>query len=62
MGEIELDIRALFKILNSEGSEFFVRVILTEEGEMCGEKTGSGINSTGRRTTIDEQCSYPYTF
>ena len=40
MEEHELNIEELFRFMNAHEGEFFVRVMLNEEGEFCGEPNG----------------------
>ena len=46
--EEEFDIRELFHLMNSKDGEFFIRVLLSEEGELYGEKAGSGLIQESR--------------
>jgi len=59
--EEEFDIRELFHLMNSKDGEFFIRVLISEEGELYGEKAGSGFHSFGEGATTDEFSSYTYT-
>lgn len=40
MDEKEFDVENLFRFLNAHEGEFFVRVIMNEEGEFRGESNG----------------------
>ena len=54
MDEVEMNTKQLFDFINHHEDEFFVRVILTEEGEVRGEQAECSIDSLGGRTAIDE--------
>ncbi|MDD3138694.1 MAG: hypothetical protein PHX08_06960 [Lachnospiraceae bacterium] len=54
MEEREMNSKELFDFINNHEGEFFVRVILTEEGEVCGETSECGVNSISRRTATYE--------
>ena len=41
----------LMEMINQQSGEFFIRVFLTEEGDMCGSKVKRSVGSSGRRTT-----------
>ena len=54
MEEREMNTKELFDFINHSENDFFVRVILTEEGEVRGEEDECGVYSTRGRTTTDE--------
>lgn len=54
MEEKEMNAKELFDFINHQNGDFFVRVILTEEGEVRGEEAERSVYSTCRRTTPDE--------
>lgn len=54
MEEQEMNAKEIFDFINHSDGEFFVRVIITEEGEVRGEEAERSLYSTHRRTTIDE--------
>ena len=57
MEEREMNAKELFDFINHSDGEFFVRVILTEEGEVRGEEAECSSDSTGGGTTPYEQYS-----
>lgn len=54
MEEREMNAKELFDYINRHDGDFFVRVILTEEGEVRGEGAESSFDSTSGRTIDDE--------
>ncbi len=62
MEEREMNVQELFHLMNGEDGEFFIRVILSEEGEMRGEKASGGFDTFGRGTTTYEQYADSYSY
>lgn len=54
MEEKEMNVKQLFKLMNNYEGEFFVRVILEEEGDLRGEKARRSVNTSRRRTATYE--------
>ena len=54
MEEREMNAKELFEFINNHDSDFFVRVILTEEGEDLGEEAERSVYSTSGRPTTDK--------
>ena len=54
MEERELNAKELFEFINNHDGDFFVRVILVEEGEVHGEEAKCSFYSTSGRSTTDE--------
>lgn len=54
MEEKEMNAKELFDLINLHNGDFFVRVILAEEGEVSGEEAERSVYSTCRRTTSNE--------
>lgn len=54
MEEREMNTKELFDFINHHDGDFFVRVILTEEGEVRGEGAKCSFYSTSGRPTTDE--------
>lgn len=52
MEEREIEIDELFRFINLHEGEFFIHVLLNEEGELCGESDRCSFIETGKR------CSY----
>lgn len=52
MEEREIEIDELFRFMNLHEGEFFIHVLLNEEGELCGESDRCSFIETGKR------CSY----
>lgn len=51
MEEQEMNVKQLFHFINSYDGDFFIRVILREEGDLCGEAVKcSGDSACGRPT------------
>jgi hypothetical protein len=55
MEEREMNAKELFDYINRHDGDFFVRVILTEEGEVRGEEAGCSVGSSYPGSTVDEQ-------
>lgn len=49
MEEKEIDFEDLFHFINTHEGEFFVRVILNEEGEFHGESDGCGYDKNDKK-------------
>ncbi len=54
MEEREMNTKELFDFINHSENDFFVRVILTEEGEVRGEEAERSVYSTRGRTATNE--------
>ena len=54
MEEREMNAKELFDFINHSENDFFVRVILTEEGEDLGKEAECSFYSTSGRPTADE--------
>ena len=54
MEEREMNAKELFDFINRHDGDFFVRVILTEEGEVRGEEAERSVYSTRGRTATNE--------
>lgn len=54
MEEREMNTKELFDFINHSENDFFVRVFLTEEGEVSGEEAECGVYSTRGRTATNE--------
>jgi len=54
MEEREMNAKELFDFINNHDGDFFVRVILAEEGEVRGEEAECSFYSTSGRPTINE--------
>ena len=54
MEEREMNAKELFDFINCHDGDFFVRVILTEEGEVRGEEAERSVYSTRGRTATNE--------
>lgn len=46
MEEKELDIKDIIEFMNQHEGEFFIRLILNEEGELRGETDGCCVSET----------------
>ena len=55
MEEREMNTKELFDFINHSENDFFVRVILTEEGEVRGEEAERSVGSSYPGSTVDEQ-------
>lgn len=55
MNEIEMNAKQLFAFLNNHSDEYFVRVFLTEEGDVSGETAECSFDSTCGESTDYEQ-------
>lgn len=55
MEEKEMNVKELFKLINNYDGDFFVRVVLEEEGDIRGQKARRSVYTTGKRTTAHER-------
>lgn len=55
MVETELNVKDLFRFMNTHTDEFFIRVNLTEEGDFCGESDRCGIGEISEGYTDFKQ-------
>ena len=46
MEEKEIDMKELVDFMNQHEGEFFIRLVLNEEGEICGETDGRCVSET----------------
>ena len=54
MEEQEMNVKQLFRFINSYDGDFFIRVILREEGDLCGEAVECSGDSASGRPTANE--------
>lgn len=54
MEEKEMNVKELFKLINNYDGDFFMRVVLEEEGDIRGQKARRSVNTSRRRTATYE--------